>query len=36
MFSVKRTHTGYKDGDDDDDDDDDEMFLWYGWPLKGV
>ena len=35
MFSVKRTHTGYKDGDDDDDDDD-EMFLWYGWPLKGV
>ena len=24
------------DGDDDDDDDDDELFLWYGWPTKGV
>ena len=24
-------------GDDDDDDDDgDELFLWYGWPTKGV
>ena len=22
--------------DDDDDDDDDELFLWYGWPTKGV
>ena len=22
--------------DDDDDDDDDEMFLWYGWPTKGI
>ena len=22
--------------DDDDDDDDDELFLWYGWPAKGV
>ena len=22
--------------DDDDDDDDDEVFLWYGWPTKGV
>ena len=21
---------------DDDDDDDDELFLWYGWPMKGV
>ena len=21
---------------DDDDDDDDELFLWYGWPTKGV
>ena len=20
----------------DDDDDDDELFLWYGWPAKGV
>ena len=20
----------------DDDDDDDELFLWYGWPTKGV
>ena len=19
-----------------DDDDDDELFLWYGWPMKGV
>ena len=24
------------DDDDDDDDDDDELFLWYGWPEKGV
>ena len=22
--------------DDNDDDDDDELFLWYGWPTKGV
>ena len=22
--------------DDDDDDDDNELFLWYGWPTKGV
>ena len=22
--------------EDDDDDDDDELFLWYGWPTKGV
>ena len=22
--------------DDDDDDDDEELFLWYGWPTKGV
>ena len=22
--------------DDDDDDDDDELFLWYGWPTKGI
>ena len=22
--------------DDDDDDDDDELFMWYGWPTKGV
>ena len=21
---------------DDDDHDDDELFLWYGWPTKGV
>ena len=21
---------------DDDDNDDDELFLWYGWPTKGV
>ena len=21
---------------DDDDDDDDELFLWYGWPTKGI
>ena len=21
---------------DDDDDDDEELFLWYGWPTKGV
>ena len=24
------------DDDDDDEDDDDELFLWYGWPTKGV
>ena len=24
------------DDDDDDDDDDEELFLWYGWPTKGV
>ena len=24
------------DDDDEDDDDDDELFLWYGWPMKGV
>ena len=24
------------DNDDDDDDDDDKLFLWYGWPTKGV
>ena len=22
--------------DDDDDDDNDELFLWYGWPAKGI
>ena len=22
--------------DDDDDDDDDELFVWYGWPTKGI
>ena len=22
--------------DNDDDDDDDELFLWYGWPMKGL
>ena len=22
--------------DDDDDDDIDKLFLWYGWPTKGV
>ena len=22
--------------DDDDDDDDDDLFLWYGWPTKGI
>ena len=21
---------------DDDEDDDGELFLWYGWPTKGV
>ena len=25
-----------EDDDDDDDDDEDELFLWYGWPTKGV
>ena len=24
------------DDDGDDDDDDDELFLWYGWPTKGI
>ena len=24
------------DDDDDDADDDDELFLWYGWPTKGI
>ena len=24
------------DDDDDDDNDDDKLFLWYGWPKKGV
>ena len=24
------------DYDDDDDDDDDELFLWHGWPAKGL
>ena len=24
------------DDDNDDDDDDDELFLWNGWPAKGV
>ena len=24
------------DDNDDDGDDDDELFLWYGWPTKGV
>ena len=24
------------DDDDDDDDDDNELFLWYGWPTKGI
>ena len=24
------------DDDDDDDDDGDELFLYYGWPTKGV
>ena len=24
------------DDDDDDNGDDDELFLWYGWPMKGV
>ena len=22
--------------DNDDDDDNDELFLWYGWPTKGI
>ena len=26
----------FDDDDDDDDDDGDELFLWYGWPTKGV
>ena len=24
------------DDDEDDDDDGDELFLWYGWPTKGI
>ena len=28
--------TGTDFDDDDDDDDDDELFLWYGWPTKGI
>ena len=24
------------DDDDDDDDNNNELFLWYGWPMKGV
>ena len=39
----KAPQTKFKTFDDDDDDDDDddfnddnELFLWYGWPRKGV
>ena len=31
---VEKSESG--DDDDDDDKDDDELFLWYGWPTKGV
>ena len=27
---------GDDDDDDDDDDDGDKLFLWNGWPTKGV
>ena len=32
---VEKSESG-DDDDDDDDKDDDELFLWYGWPTKGV
>ena len=32
----KRSEPVKNDDDDDDDDDDDELFLWYGWPMKGI
>ena len=31
-----RITINFCDDDDDDDDDDDKLFLWYGWPTKGV
>ena len=43
IFNFKKApQTKFKTFDDDDDDDDDdvnddnELFLWYGWPRKGV
>ena len=30
------THLDDDYDDDDDDDDDDELFLWHGWPAKGL
>ena len=32
--AVEKWHD--EDDDDDDDDDDDELFIWHGWPTKGV
>ena len=29
-------NTDDDDDDDDDKDDDDELFLWYGWLMKGA
>ena len=36
LVNITDTRSCDDDGDDDDDDDDDELFLWYGWPAKGV
>ena len=33
MTATKET---CKNDDDDNDYDDDKLFLWYGWPMKGV
>ena len=34
--NLKETQTIDDDDDDDDDDDNDKLFLWYGWPTKGI
>ena len=36
VFHYFPLNIGDDDDDDDDDDDADELFLWYGWPTKGV
>ena len=35
-YSTSKQFNDDNDDDSDDDDDDDELFLWYGWPTKGV
>ena len=36
MWNVEFELKPHDDDDDDDDDGDDKLFLWNGWPKKGV